>query len=319
MTEVIEKPEEEIKVKEEVDGSVVFDLPESMEPQDESIDELKEPKQKASHDDDHPDDTDEMRQEKINRRKMRRQRAKQDNAEKDVQLQQLKRQNEELMQRLSQVERKTHGAEIARVDKAIEDQELRLQYARLKITEATSSSDGEAMAKAQDLLYETRQQLDALKNLKKQASQQPAQKQNIPDPRLQRNASEWMERNSWYRPDAPDEDSEIAKVIDKRLVEEGWDPTRQEYWEELDNRLQRRLPHRYNTDTDDEPVIRQRPRNVVTSSGRESSSAGAGRNSYTLTPEQVRAMKDAGFWDNPVKRTKMIKRYASEARLLRSN
>jgi hypothetical protein len=179
--------------------------------------------------------------------------------------------------------------------------------------------DGEAMAKAQDLLYETRQQLDALKNLKKQASQQPAQKQNIPDPRLQRNASEWMERNSWYRPDASDEDSEIAKVIDKRLVEEGWDPTRPEYWDELDNRLQRRLPHRYNNDTDDEPVVRQRPRNVVTSSGRESSSASAGRNTFTLEPEQVRAMKDAGFWDDPVKRNKMIKRYAMEARSQRSN
>jgi len=31
-------------------------------------------------------------------------------------------------------------------------------------------------------------------------------------------------------------------------------------------------------------------------------------------PEQVRAMKDAGFWDDPDKRSKMIKRYAQEAR-----
>jgi hypothetical protein len=318
MSEVKEKPEEDLKVKEELDGSAVVDLPNDMK----SPDEDDDPKDKveSSHEEhDDPNDSEEERREKISRRKARRIRQKHDNAEKDVKLQQLERQNQELMQRLSQVERKTHGAEIARVDKAIEDQELRLQYARLKITEATSAMDGEAMAKAQDLLYETRQQLDALKNLKKQASQQPAQKQNIPDPRLQRNASEWMERNSWYRPDASDEDSEIAKVVDKRLVEEGWDPNRPEYWEELDNRLQRRLPHRYNNDTDGEPVVRQRPRNVVTSSGRESSSASAGRNTYTLEPEQVRAMKDAGFWDDPVKRNKMIKRYAMEARLQRSN
>jgi len=33
----------------------------------------------------------------------------------------------------------------------------------------------------------------------------------------------------------------------------------------------------------------------------------------------VRAMKDAGFWDDPQKRAKMIKRYAMEARSQRSN
>jgi hypothetical protein len=308
--EVVEKPESELLVKEEADGSAVIDLPDDIESPDKAQDT-------KSQEDDHPDDTEEVRQEKINRRKLRRQHAKQVNAEKDIKLQQLERQNQELMERLSQVERKTHGAELARVDKAIEDQELRLQYARLKITEATSAGDGEAMAKAQDLLYETRQQLEALQSLKKQASQQPAVKQNIPDPRLQRNAAEWMERNPWYRPDASDEDSEIAKIIDKRLVEEGWDPNRPEYWEELDNRLQRRLPHRYNDDMDDVPV-RQRPRNTVASSGRESSAAGASRNTFTLNPEQVRAMKDAGMWDDPVKRAKMIKTYANYARNNRS-
>jgi hypothetical protein len=308
--EVVEKSEPELLVKEEADGSAVIDLPDDIESPDKAQDT-------KSQEDDHPDDTEEVRQEKINRRKLRRQHAKQVNAEKDIKLQQLERQNQELMERLSQVERRTHGAELARVDKAIEDQELRLQYARLKITEATSAGDGEAMAKAQDLLYETRQQLEALQSLKKQASQQPAVKQNIPDPRLQRNAAEWMERNPWYRPDASDEDSEIAKIIDKRLVEEGWDPNRPEYWEELDNRLQRRLPHRYNDDMDDVPV-RQRPRNTVASSGRESSAAGASRNTFTLSPEQVRAMKDAGMWDDRVKRAKMIKTYANYARNNRS-
>ena len=35
---------------------------------------------------------------------------------------------------------------------------------------------------------------------------------------------------------------------------------------------------------------------------------------FVLEPEQVRAMKDAGFWDDPVKRAKMIKRYAEQSR-----
>ena len=52
----------------------------------------------------------------------------------------------------------------------------------------------------------------------------------------------------------------------------------------------------------------------MTSSGRESFSSNGARNQFVLSPEQVRAMKDAGFWDDPEKRSKMIKRYAMEAR-----
>ena len=316
MSDVIEKPEEELKIKEELDGSAVVDLPDDMESPDAVKDSAEEDKKASPEDHDHPDDTDEVRQEKINRRKLRRQRAKQDNAEKDVKLQQLERQNRELMERLSNVERKTHSADLARVDKAIEDAELKLQYAKMKITEATNAGDGDAMIKAQDMLYESRRQLDSLSTLKKQATT-PTANQNIPDPRLQRNASEWMERNPWYNPNGSDEDTEIAKLIDKKLSEEGWDPTSPNYWEELDNRLQRRLPHRYNDDMDEVPV-RQRPRNTVASSGRESSAVGTNRNTFTLTAEQVRAMKDAGMWDDPSKRAKMIKTYANYARNNRS-
>jgi hypothetical protein len=56
---------------------------------------------------------------------------------------------------------------------------------------------------------------------------------------------------------------------------------------------------------------------VVTGSSRESSSRPSG-SQFVLEPEQVRAMKDAGFWDDAEKRNKMIKRYAIEARNKRS-
>jgi vacuolar-type H+-ATPase subunit H len=71
------------------------------------------------------------------------------------------------MERLSVVERKTHSADLARIDKAIEDQELRLQYAKMKISEAASASDGHAMAEAQEMMYEARRQMEALSNFKK--------------------------------------------------------------------------------------------------------------------------------------------------------
>jgi hypothetical protein len=183
----------------------------------------------------------------------------------------------------------------------------------MKISEAASASDGHAMAEAQEMMYEARRQMEALSNVKKAAVEPRKAQGNVPDPRLQRLAANWMERNDWYDPNGRDTDSKIAKQIDEALVSEGWDPTASEYWEELDNRLHKYLPHKYN-DTTDVRSSTKRPRSVVTSSGRESVNGSTNRNTFVLKPEQVRAMKDAGFWDDPDKRSKMIKRYAQEAR-----
>ena len=312
--------DEQIEVKEAVDGSASVDLPENIpnpqsEDSGESEEEHEEPKlaDSADSDDDHPDDNEALRAVKRDRRRTKKQLVRQTNSEKEIKLQMLERQNQELIQRLSVVERKTHSADLARIDKAIEDSELRINYAKMKLGEAAEARDGNAMAKAQELWMEARQQAESLRNLKKSATQ-PRQESSIPDPRLQRNAANWMERNPWYNPDGKDLDSKIAKQVDEALNSEGWDPNSTDYWEELDNRLQRYVSHRYNAKTDENPNQRSKPRGIVTGSGRESASRAGGKNTFTLSPEQVRAMKDAGFWDDSEKRTKMIKRYASEAR-----
>jgi hypothetical protein len=310
--------DELIEVKEAVDGSAVVDLPDNIpNPQadDNDDDDRDEPKQADSNDsdEDHPDDNEALRAVKRDRRRTKKQLVRQTNAEKELKLQMLERQNQELISRLSVVERKTHSADLARIDKAIEDSELRINYAKMKLSEAAEARDGNAMAKAQELWMEARQQAESLRNLKKSATQ-PRQESSIPDPRLQRNAANWMERNSWFNPDGKDLDSKVAKQVDEQLTSEGWDPNSPDYWDELDNRLQKYVSHRYNAKTDENPNQRSRPRGIVTGSGRESASRAGGKNTFTLSPEQVRAMKDAGFWDDSEKRNKMIKRYASEAR-----
>jgi hypothetical protein len=315
--------DEQIEVKEAVDGSAVVDLPDNIpNPQAEDSGDSDDDRDNrddanvadsASEDDDHPDDSEALRAAKRDRRRTKKQLVRQTNAEKELKLQMLERQNQELIQRLSVVERKTHSADLARIDKAIEDSELRINYAKMKLSEAAEARDGNAMAKAQELWMEARQQAESLRNLKKNATQ-PRQESSIPDPRLQRNAAAWMERNSWFNPDGKDLDSKVAKQVDEQLTSEGWDPNSSEYWDELDNRLQRYVSHRYNGKTDETPNQRSKPRGIVTGSGRESASRAGGKNTFTLSPEQVRAMKDAGFWDDSEKRNKMIKRYASEAR-----
>lgn len=313
---------EKISVVEEPDGSVTVDMPDAPIAADDADDDAGTAPAAAeggdADDADQPGDTDAIRDARRNRRRAKKEYIRRTNEEKDQRLAMLQRQNQELMERIAAVEKKTHHSDLARLDKAIEDEELRLRYADAKKREAINSSDGEGFNKAQEMWYEARRKIEAMKAVKDRAVQATAQETGAVNPALQRNASTWMDRNSWYDPEGKDEDSQIAKVVDQRLMNEGWDPTSREYWEELDKRLQKRLPHCYNGGAGDSR--RSRPRSAVTGSGRESVASGGGdnRGSFVLSPDQVRAMKEAGFWDDQEKRTRMIKRYAIEARNSRS-
>ena len=125
-----------------------------------------------------------------------------------------------------------------------------------------------------------------------------------------------MNRNDWYDPNGRDMDSQIASKVDEALTKEGWDPTSAEYWEELDNRLTKYLPHRYNSGNDERPSSRK-PRTVVTGSGRESAPSRGG-SEFVLSPDRVRAIKEAGRWDNLEERKKMIRKYMEYDRSNRS-
>jgi len=297
----------DINVNEELDGSATVELPEGLAPEGDS----NEPEVKANEDDHHDDDPSESKVQR-NRRKQKRELAKAVSSEKELQLNLLRKQNEELMARLAVVEKKTHNADLARLDKAIEDQETRINYAKIKMAEAMSAGDGETYNQAQEIWFDARNQVANLKSSKEQVAR-PQPQNTAPDPRLQRHANEWMERNPWFNQNGGDLDSRIAKMVDEELTKEGWDPKSEDYWDELDNRLSKRINHRYNETMDVKPSSKG-PRSVVTSSGRESVNGSSNRNTFTLKPEQVRAMKDAGMWDDPQKRAKMIKTYAQYAR-----
>jgi hypothetical protein len=296
---------EDIPVTEEKDGSVTVELPDELVPEDSSDEPIQA---QDDGDADQPGDTDAVREARRNRRKAKKEYIKRTNEEKDQRLVSLQRENEEFRKRLAEVEKKSQGFELARLDKAIEDEELRLKYFDAKRREAINNSNGDAYTQASNSFEEARRKYDAMRALKERASKTESEPQA--DPKMLRHAKSWMESNSWYDPNGSDEDSEIAKVIDAKLAKEGYDPSSADYWDELDARLQKRLPHRY-TQQQDEP--RRRPRSFVTGSGRESIGGRQG-NTLVLEPEQVRAIKEAGFWDDPAMRAKMIKRYAQQAR-----
>ena len=319
MAENTEK-QENLAVMEAQDGSATVDLPENLMNFGEEGEESADPSQKAEggqaqgDDDDHPDDDDDLRQAKRNRRRAKKELIRKTNQEKDIRLQQLQRENEEFKRRLSQLERNTKAEHVTRLDKSIEDAQVQLEYAKMKLAEATQNQDGQAVVEAQTLWQNAQEQVRHLSSLRNQADQElrrPQQQQVSIDPYVQRHAANWMNRNPWYNPQASDPDSRVAKSIDEQMASEGWDPSQKDYWEELDSRLQKVLPHHYNEDNDDENRQVRRPRNVVGSSGREASAAygGTNRTQFVLSPDRVRAMKEAGAWDNPERKAKMIKNF----------
>jgi hypothetical protein len=322
-----DQKDENLVVLEQKDGTVTVQGMEGAPVEDKEAvnqssesdsDDGGEPKQAAEggqvddDDQDQPNDTEAIRSARREKRRLKKQMHREQQREKDLRFQQLAKQNQELLARLSAVEQRTHGSEMARIDKAIQDQQVRIQYAKMKIAEATTSQDGEALANAQEMWFEARRASEALENLKKQASQPKRQAPTAPDISVQRHAASWMERNSWYDPGKKDRDSKIATVIDEEMVSEGWDPRSADYWQELDDRLKDALPHRYNHDIDGKSSPR-RPRSVVTGSGRESAASSGGKNTFTLSRDQVQAMKDAGMWEDPALRAKMIRRYQQDA------
>ena len=104
--------------------------------------------------------------------------------------------------------------------------------------------------------------------------------------------------------------------IDNTMAEEGWDPRSPEYWSELDERLKKYLPHRYaaSYNASNNSSGRRSPTGG-SSQGRSSS----GNSEYRLSPERVRAMKEAGMWDDPSKRSRMIKRYMEQDKESKGN
>jgi hypothetical protein len=309
------KDDDKLSVEETQDGSAVVDLTDSMIKTDDNDEVVtkKDGGDVSTDEDDHPDDSEAVRAAKRARRRAKKDLIRKTNEEKDVRLQQLQRENEEFKRRLLSVERETKESRVSRIDKHLEDQKVRLEYAKMKLAEAVQAGDGDAMVQAQTMWNEAQAAVGEFTRAKEAAVRDVrGGGESAPriDPDVQRNAADWMRRNSWYRPDTSDRDSQIAKKIDELLVTEGMNPSDPDYWDELDNRLQKALPHRYNDTSDGNSAVRK-PRNVVGSSGREASAAYGGNNrtQFVLSPERVKAMKEVGAWDNPTRKKAMIENF----------
>lgn len=316
--------ENNIPIKELDDGSIKAALDDTKDPfEGEEHEEVEVEVEDHSdeveatsddHDDGQEDEETEEDREKIREarreeRKLKKELAKQREVSAKHKISALERRNEELAKRLAAVENTAASYQFAQVDKAIEDEATRVEYAKMKLVQAAQANDANAQVEYLEQLQEAKMKLAQIQAYKKQQLEDAKRpKQNVPNEvstEVQRQATSWLKNNKWYDPQARDTDSKIAKLVDQDLAAEGWDPADPEYWDELDNRLSARLPHRYSA-KGGASTRRAGP----TASSRVANSTGKTANTITLSKARVDAIKDAGAWDDPVKRSKMIKAYA---------
>ena len=175
-----------------------------------------------------------------------------------------------------------------------------LEAAKVQLKEAVAKGDVDAQVNAnqnlarlaieQERINATEQQRkqyeETLKNTG-QIGDQPVQntvQQPKPDPK----AEAWAEKNEWF---GKDEAMTYASFgIHKKLVEEeGFNPSSDEYYEEIDKRLREEFPQKFN----DGGEVREskQPAQTVASANRTTS---AGRKTVRLTPSQVAIAKKLG-------------------------
>ena len=178
-----------------------------------------------------------------------------------------------------------------------------LESAKASLKQAVSAGDVDAQVAANQALARLaieQERINATEEQRKlyeksqenagQTIQQPVQS-NVqqpqaapPDPK----AEAWAEKNEWF---GKDEAMTYASFgIHKKLVEEeGFDPTSDEYYQEIDKRLQKEFPHKFNSGG--EVQEGKQPVQTVASANRTTRS---GRKTVRLTPSQVAIAKKLG-------------------------
>jgi hypothetical protein len=307
-------------------GPGADDLPEKSEKEEDE----PEDERLAQADDEHEDDGKPRKRESS---KERRERAKKAHARDRQELEFWRKRGETLEKRFMEMEQRQSHTETSAIDSRINTVSSQLANARRVMAEALQAPNGAGADQYEEALKiydELREQLGELKGSKKQheqrvheRAQQPVHQEPgevKPDPRVVTNARGWAAQHKWFSFDGKDEHSVIVRAIDEALAADGFDPTEEDYWDELTARVKRRLPERFkkgvkSRPADDEGMDDEEgEREVRSSSGPKFSSGGRERplrkGEVYVSAERKQAMKEYGVWEDPVARNRMLKKYA---------
>ena len=276
MPDLAEKEELEIIETEE----------EAQEVETQEIDtESEEPEQKAENDDDELASYSESVQRRIRtltgkyREEERQRQAALEYAEG------VKKQNEELQARLNKLDESYVGEFGTR----LESQVIAAKEAYKK---AYDEGDADAMFEAQQNISRLAMEQAKYDQIKERGNQQAPQAVETPQAAPQQQApakpdpkaEAWASKNEWFGADQTM--TYAAFGIHRQLIEdEGFDPTSDEYYTELDRRVRTEFPHKFK-----ESVRDAGPR-VASAESTASKSSKKGRRTVKLTPSQIAIAK----------------------------
>jgi hypothetical protein len=246
---------EEIRENEEMEATSV-EIESDVDDSDDSdsSEESRTNVQEAKSGDEELENYSESVQRRINQLTAKRKQAAEE-AQAAVQYaQQMQQENESMKRRLQQM----NGAYNNEAENRLKAQEIQATRA---LQEANEAGDYERVAKAQQALAKiamakekvSQQKAKIVREQKaaqaqaQQVQQQPApQQQYQPQPAPQRDPKleRWLEKNSWFGSDRLM--TRAAQAIHEQLVlEEDYDPTSDDYYKEIDSRMRKEMPHRF--------------------------------------------------------------------------
>lgn len=190
------------------------------------------------------------------------------------------------------------GQRMGEAKSRIETQSIALKQIIKKAREENDiDTETEAQERLTSLLFEQRQlqEAEARRTVAVQQAQQPQQpavQQRPPQPKVDPRAEEWAEKNEWFGTDTVM--THTAYGIHRQLVEtERFDPTSDEYYDELDRRMAETFPAKFGKVSNAQNTRSSRPVQTVAPATR-SSGANNVRRTVRLTPSQVAIAKKLG-------------------------
>lgn len=302
----IMKEEDEVEVKDQ-DIVIVEEKPEVKE-SDNHDDEDDSPVVKSEE-----GETDKEREairerrrlEKLDRKDRRDKAISRDKLEMDF----LRKRNDELERRMSAQEQRAHQADLGNLDSQLQQAQKETKMAEQVIAKAIEQGNGADVTKALGYRDQAMERVRQLNYAKQQATQRPVQPAQQMDDMTMHYAKKFLDDNKWYDSQGRDEESAIVLAIDQSLAKDGFDPKTEEYWDELKSRAARRLPERFTSSKTSETKERTPRGGPTVGSGREHAPTSTRQEVY-LSPDRKQALIDAGVWDDPVLRVKYAKRYA---------
>ena len=216
---------------------------------------------------------------------------------------------EELVARQKELEQqlKSKQKEIeTSVEKSFETAETninsQIDIAKDAYRQALESGDTDRIVQAQEYLSKAQNEATMLRMNKErfvterpvqveQPVSTPAQAENIQPVEYDRLAVEWAGRNAWFGQDSVM--TTLALEIDNELKSEGYDPSEQEFYQEIDSRLRKRFPDRFESGQSQRQQETSSPAQVVGGASRTSTSSS--NKKVKLSKEDIRLAEKWGI------------------------